>query len=48
MDKENECICKTCEDHCECELHKQYEDTYCNHGENPISACSIREKKNEI
>lgn len=40
-----ECVCKTCKNHCECELHDVYEhqEDGCNNGKNPIQRCSIRE-----
>lgn len=43
------CVCKDCKNHCECELHDTYEhqENGCNHGQNPIQYCEMKENMEE-
>lgn len=44
---EKGCTCKTCKNHCSCELHRVYEqqENGCNNGEHPIVYCEIKEQE---
>ena len=38
------CVCCSCEEREECELHEEYEANNCNNGKYPINGCYINDK----